>query len=68
MIFLVLWVMAFSALVSLLIASGCCVVLVAASAVSDPIETVLDAIAAIVFGVFAAIAAVFAGIFALFGW
>jgi hypothetical protein len=68
MIFLVLWVVAFSFLTALLIASGCCVVLVATSTVSDIVEMVLDAIATVVLGVFAAIAAVFAAIFAIFGW
>jgi hypothetical protein len=62
-----MWLMAFSVLTSLLTAAGCCVVVVAASAVSDPVEMVLDAIAALVFGVLGAIAAFFAAIFSLFG-
>jgi hypothetical protein len=66
-VFLVLWVMAFSLVASLLISSGCCVVLVAASTVSDVIEMVLDAIASIIFAVFAAIAALIAAVFSLFG-
>jgi hypothetical protein len=66
-VFLLLWLMAFSVVTSLLIASGCCVVVVAASAASDPVEMVLDAIAAVGFGVLAAIAAVFGAIFSLFG-
>jgi hypothetical protein len=66
-VFLLLWLMAFSVFTSLLIASGCCVVVVAASAASDPVEMVLDAIAAVVFGMLAAIAAFFTAIFSLFG-
>lgn len=66
-VFVVLWLMAFSVLTSLLVASGCCVVVTAASTVSDVVEIVLDAIAAVIFGVFAAIAAVFAAIIGLFG-
>ena len=66
LVFLLLWLMAFSVFTSVLIASGCCVVVVAASAASDPVEMVLDAIAAVVFGVLGAIAAVFGAIFSLF--
>ena len=67
LVLLLLWLMAFSVFTSLLIASGFCVVVVAASAASDPVETVLDAIAAVFFGVLAAIAAFFGAIFSLFG-
>ena len=66
-VFLLLWLMAFSVFTSLLTAAGCCVVVVAVSAASDPVETVLDAIAAVVFGVLGAIAAFFGAIFSLFG-
>ena len=66
MLFLVLWLMALTALTSLLISAGFCVVLVAASTISDLVETMLNLIVAIVFGVLAAIAAVFAAIFSLF--
>jgi hypothetical protein len=58
-----LWFVAFSFFTSLMIATGCCVVVVAASVASDPFDMVLDAITAIVFGVLAAIAAIFAAIF-----
>ena len=67
LVFLLLWLMAFSVFTSLLIASGFCVVVVAASAALDPVVTVLDAIAAVVFGVLGAIAAFFGAIFSLFG-
>ena len=67
LVFVSLWLMAFSIVTSALISAGCCVVVVAASAVWDPIEALLDAIAAIVFGVLAAIAALFSAIFSLFG-
>jgi hypothetical protein len=66
LVFLLLWLTAFSVLTSVLVASGFCVVVVAASAASDPVEIVLDAIAAIVFGVLGAIAAIFGAIFSLF--
>ena len=65
-VFLLMWLMAFSVF-TLLTAAGCCVVVVAASAASDPVEMVLDAVAAVVFGVLGAIAAFFAAIFILFG-
>jgi hypothetical protein len=58
-VFLLMWLMAFSIFTSLLTAAGCCVAVVAASAASDPVEMVLDAIAALVFGVLGAIAAFF---------
>ena len=67
LVFLLLWLMAFSVFTSLLIAAGCCVVVVAASAASDPVVMVVDAIAAVVFGVLAAIAAFVGAIFSLFG-
>jgi hypothetical protein len=66
-VFLLMWLMAFSVFTSLLTAAGCCVVVVAASAASDPVEMVLDAIAALVFGVLGAMTAFFAAIFGLFG-
>jgi hypothetical protein len=68
LVFVVLWLMAFSFLTSLLVASGCCVVVVAASSVWDIVEMVLDAIAAVIFGVLAAIGAIFGAIFGLFGF
>jgi hypothetical protein len=64
--FLLLWFMAFSAVTSLLIASGCCTILIVASAVWDPFEMVLDTIATIVLAVLGAIGAVFAAIFSIF--
>ena len=66
LVILVLWLAAFSMLTSLLIGAGVTVVIVAGSAVSDVVETVLDAIASIVFGIFALIAAIVAAIFSLF--
>lgn len=62
-IFLVLWLMALTALTSLLISAGLCLALLSASAVSDPVETVLEFLVAIVFGMLAAIAAFFAALF-----
>lgn len=67
LVFLILWLMALSALMSLVIAAGVCIALLSASAVSDPVETVLEFLVAIVFGVLAAVAAVFAAIFGIFG-
>jgi len=68
LVFVVLWLMAVHFIASVLIASCFCAATVAASSVSDVVETVLDAIAAVIFGILAAIAAVFAAIFGLFGW
>ncbi|HWV41224.1 hypothetical protein [Pseudorhodoplanes sp.] len=68
LLFGLLWLAAVGFVTSLLIASGCCVVVIAASSVLDVIEMILDAIAAVIFGIFAAIAALFAALFALFGF
>jgi hypothetical protein len=68
LVFVLLWVTVFSLVTSLLVSAGCCVVLVAANTVSDIVEMVLDAVAAVVFGVLAAIGAVFAAIFGLLGF
>ena len=68
LVFVVLWVTMFSMVTSLLIGTGCCVMLVAASSASDVFEMVLDAISAVVFGVLAIIGAIFAAIFGLFGF
>ena len=68
LLFAVLWIMVFSMVTSLLIGAGCCVVIVAASSVSDLVDMLLDAIASAVFGVLAVIAAIFAAILGLFGF
>jgi hypothetical protein len=68
LVFLLLWVTMFSIFTSLFVASGCCVVVVVASAAWDPFEMLLDAITAVVFGVLAVIAAIFGAIFSLFSW
>lgn len=66
LVFAVLWIMVFSMMTSLLIGAGCCVVIVAASSLSDLIDMLLDAVATVVFGILAVIAAIFAAIFSLF--
>jgi hypothetical protein len=66
LVFAVLWIMAFSMMTSLLIGAGCCVVIVAASSLSDLIDLLLDAVATVVFGILAVIAAIFAAIFSVF--
>jgi hypothetical protein len=63
LVFLAMWLMAFSLVTSLLIASSFCAVTVLASSISDLIGIVLDTVAAVVFAVLAAIVA----IFSLFG-
>ena len=68
LVFAVLWIMVFSMVTSLLIGAGCCVVIVAASSVSDLVDMLLDAAASVIFGVLAVIGAIFAGIFSLFGF
>jgi hypothetical protein len=66
LVFAVLWIMVFSMVTSLLIGAGCCVVIVAASSLSDLVDMLLDALATVIFGVLAVIAAIFAAIFSLF--
>jgi hypothetical protein len=66
MVFVALWIMVFNMITSLLIAAGCCAVIVAASSLSDVIDMLLDAVATVVFGMLAIIAAIFAAIFSLF--
>jgi hypothetical protein len=68
LVFAALWITMFSMVTSLLIGSGCCVVIVAASSVSDLFEMLLDAISAVIFGVLAVVGAIFAAIFGLFGF
>lgn len=68
LVFAVLWIMVFSMVTSLLIGAGCCVVIVAASSVSDAVDMLLDALASVVFGVLAVVAAIFAAILGLFGF
>jgi hypothetical protein len=68
LLFAVLWITMFSMVTSLLIGTGCCVVIAATSSVSDLVEMLLDAVAAVIFGVLAVIGAIFAAIFGLFGF
>jgi hypothetical protein len=64
LVFAVLWIMVFNMVTSLLIGAGCCVVIVAASSLSDLVDMLLDAVATVIFGVLAVIGA----IFGLFGF
>ena len=68
LVFAVLWITVFSMVTSLLIGAGCCVVIVAASSLSDLFDVLLDAVATVIFGVLAVIAAIFGAIFSLFGF
>jgi hypothetical protein len=68
LVFVVLWITVFSMVTSLLIGAGCCVVIVAASSVSDLFEMALDAVATVIFGVLAVIAAIVGAIFSVFGF
>jgi hypothetical protein len=68
LVFAVLWIMVFNMITSLLIGAGCCVVIVAASSLSDLVDMLLDAVATVIFGVLAVIAAIFGAIFGLFGF
>ena len=68
LVFAVLWIMVFSMVTSLLIGAGCCVVIVAATSMSDLVEMLLDAVATVIFGVLAVIAAIFGAIFSVFGF
>ena len=67
LIFVGLWLAAFTWLTALLIGSGFFVVVVAAGTVFDVVAMILEAIAAVVFVVLGAIAAVVGAIFSLFG-
>ncbi len=67
LVFMLLWMMVFGMITSALISTGCCVVVIAASSVSDIVEMLLDAVASAVFGILAVIAAIFGVIFSLFG-
>ena len=68
LVFAGLWIMVFSMVTSLLIGAGCCVVIVAASSLSDLLDMLLDAVATVIFGVLAVVAAIFGAIFGLFGF
>ena len=67
LVFAVMWITLFSLLASLLIGAGCCAVIVGASSMSDMVQALLDAIAAVIFGALALIATVFGAIVGLFG-
>jgi len=68
LVFAMLWIMVFNVVTSLLIGAGCCVVIVAASSLSDLVDMLLDALATVIFGVLAVIAAIFGAILGLFGF
>ena len=68
LVFTALWITMFSMVVSMLIGTTCCVVIVAASNFSDVVELLLDAVASVVFGIAAVIAAIFGAIFSIFGF
>ena len=68
LVFMALWITMFGMVVSLLIGSFCCVVIVAASSLSDVVEMLLDAVASVIFGIVAVIAAIFGAIFSVFGF
>lgn len=68
LVFTALWITMFSMVVSMLIGTTCCVVIVAASSLSDAVEMLLDAMASVIFGIVAVIAALFGAIFSIFGF
>ena len=68
LIFTALWVTMFSMVVSMLIGTTCCVVIVAASSLSDVVELLLDAVASVVFGIAAVIGAIVGAIFSIFSF
>ena len=68
LVFAALWITMFSMVVSMLIGTTCCVVIVAASSLSDAVEMLLDAVASVIFGIVAVIAAIFGAIFSIFGF
>ena len=68
LVFAMLWITVFGMVTSLLIGAGCCVVIVAASSLSDLVDALLDALTSVVFGVLAVIAAIIGAILSLFGF
>lgn len=66
LVFLVMWIMAFSVVTSLLIGAGFGVVIIAASETLELIATVLDVVASVIFAVLAGIAAVVGAILSFF--
>lgn len=64
--YLALWLTVFDAVTSALAASGIGVVLIAGSAASDAVATIIDAIAEMLAAVLAAIGAVLASILSIF--
>jgi hypothetical protein len=68
LLFMALWITMFGMVTSLLIGTGCCVLIVAASSLSDAVETLLDAVASAMLGIVAVIAAIFGAIFSVFGF
>lgn len=68
LVFAALWITMFSMVVSMLIGTTCCAVIVAASSLSDAVEMLLDAVASVIFGIVAVIAAIFGAIFSIFGF
>lgn len=68
LVFTALWITMFGMVVSMLIGATCCVVIVAASSLSDVVELLLDAVASVIFGIAAVIAAIFGAIFSIFGF
>jgi hypothetical protein len=68
LLFMALWTTMFGMAVSLLIGTGCCVLIVAASNLSDVVEALLDAVASVMLGIVAVIAAIFGAIFSVFGF
>jgi hypothetical protein len=67
LVFLLAWLAEFSAFISLLIASGFFVVVVAAGVALELVGMVLEAIAAAVLVVLGVVAVIFTAIFSLFG-
>jgi hypothetical protein len=68
LVFTALWITMFGMAVSLLIGTGCCVLIVAASNLSHVVEALLDAVASLMLGIVAVIAAIFGAIFGVFGF
>ena len=67
LVFAALWVMVFDMVVSMLIGTACCAMIVAAGSASDVIDMLLDAVASALLGIAAIIAAILGAIFSLFG-
>jgi hypothetical protein len=68
MVFVAMWIMAFSMMTSLLIGAGCCVLIVTAGSLFDLLAVLLDAVATVAMALLAAVTAIVGLILSLFNF